>query len=159
MEESADPSNRNDDEYMGNHSDNSLSTIAHPMASTGMPSAEDRCFTISPSQTMRPPPLPAHITEHSVTMSSAYDNTLTSTTRAAMITSSPQPVLANHLNNGTSISQSPTPEEACRALEVVMNFLEHQASGYVGFQETISMGKLMEKLKLQSKQGLDIEQQ
>jgi hypothetical protein len=40
-----------------------------------------------------------------------------------------------------------------------MNFLEHQASGYVGFNETITMGKLMEKLKLQSKQTLDVEQQ
>jgi hypothetical protein len=40
-----------------------------------------------------------------------------------------------------------------------MAFLQQQASGFVDFQEATSMGKLMEKLKLQSSQQRDHEQQ
>jgi hypothetical protein len=44
---------------------------------------------------------------------------------------------------------SPSQEDARRALEIVMNFFEHQPSGFVEPQEYVMIGKLMEKLKLQ----------
>ncbi|KAI9849455.1 MAG: hypothetical protein M1837_004075 [Sclerophora amabilis] len=44
---------------------------------------------------------------------------------------------------------SPTREDARHALEVVMAFFRHQPSGYVDPQEYMTIGKLMEKLKLQ----------
>lgn len=48
---------------------------------------------------------------------------------------------------------SPTPEDARRALEVVMAFFQHQPSGVVDPQEYMAMGKLMEKLRLQGTSG------
>lgn len=53
-----------------------------------------------------------------------------------------------------SSPDSPTQDEARRALELVMNYFEHQQTG-IGAQEYISMGKLMERLKLaQSQQSI-----
>ena len=43
----------------------------------------------------------------------------------------------------------PSQDEARRALETLMTFFQHQPSGVVDPQEYITMGKLMEKLKLQ----------
>ena len=36
-------------------------------------------------------------------------------------------------------------------MEVVLNFFQQQPSGYLDFQESLTIGKLMEKLKLQSR--------
>jgi len=49
---------------------------------------------------------------------------------------------------------SPSQDDARRALELVMTFFQHQPSGLVDPQEYITMGKLMEKLKLQQGGGL-----
>lgn len=76
----------------------------------------ERPQTVSPSETMRPPPLPAHI-------------------------------LASELTRDAS-SSSTSPEDAQRALEVVMNFIQQQPSGFLDFQESANIGTLMEKLKL-----------
>lgn len=47
----------------------------------------------------------------------------------------------------------PSQDEARRALELVMHFFQHQPSGVVDPQEYITMGKLMEKLKVQGNPG------
>jgi hypothetical protein len=133
---------RNIDGFVGHQPNGVHSSFTLSEASSQMPPNDDRCYTVSPSQTMRPPPLPAHLAEQSVSVSSNFENVLTTTANATMLTS---PI--------------PSPDEACRALEVVMAFLQQQASGFVDFQEATSMGKLMEKLKLQSSQQRDHEQQ
>jgi hypothetical protein len=46
-----------------------------------------------------------------------------------------------------------SPEEAQRAFQVVMSFVQQQPNGFLDFDETVHMGKLMEKLKLQSRAG------
>ena len=86
----------------------------------GLPS-DDRPQTVTPSETMRPPPLPAHI------LASELRRDASSTSSAASSTS---------------------PEDAQRALEVVMNFIQQQPSGFLDFQESANIGTLMEKLKL-----------
>jgi hypothetical protein len=52
-------------------------------------------------------------------------------------------------SGGLSPRGTPSQDDARRALEVLMTFFKHQPSG-VDPQEYITMGKLMEKLKLQS---------
>lgn len=47
-----------------------------------------------------------------------------------------------------SLNGSPSQEEAQRALEVVIQFFQHQPSGLVEPQDYMTIGKLMEKLKL-----------
>ena len=89
---------------------------------------EDRPHTVTPSETMRPPPLPAHILvdrKREVTPATSTSSLLAST----------------------------SPEEARRALEVVMSFIEQQPTGFLDFQESMHIGKLMEKLRLQSRAG------
>jgi hypothetical protein len=58
-------------------------------------------------------------------------------------------------NNSTVSSPigSPSQDEARRALELVMNFFQAQPTGVVDPQEYITMGKLMEKLKVQGSVG------
>jgi hypothetical protein len=46
---------------------------------------------------------------------------------------------------------SPTQDEARRALELVMNYFEHQPTG-LGAQEYVTIGKLMERLELAKSQ-------
>ena len=60
----------------------------------------------------------------------------------------PHPTISPSPPNGGS-GGTPSQDEARRALEVLMTFFKHQPSG-VDPQEYITMGKLMEKLKLQS---------
>ncbi|KAI9692110.1 MAG: hypothetical protein M1822_006340 [Bathelium mastoideum] len=45
-------------------------------------------------------------------------------------------------------SASPTQDDARRALELIMDFFQHQPSGFVEPQEFVTIGKLMEKLRL-----------
>ncbi|KAK0989545.1 hypothetical protein LTR91_009189 [Friedmanniomyces endolithicus] len=84
--------------------------------------------TVSPSDTMRPPPLPAHVLAASEIRREITPSTSSSSLRA-----------------GT------TPEEALRALQVVSGFIEQQPGGFLDHQESMTVGKLMEKLKLQSR--------
>lgn len=62
---------------------------------------------------------------------------------------SPSPRIGSASASGISSPiHPPSQDEARRALEVLMSFFQHQPSG-VDPQEYITMGKLMEKLKLQ----------
>lgn len=90
---------------------------------------EERPHTVTPADTMRPPPLPAHV------LAAEARRELTPATSAS------------------SVPSSTSPEEAQQALEVVMSFIEQQGTGFLSFQESIHVGKLMEKLKLQSRSG------
>ncbi|KAK4634180.1 hypothetical protein CLAFUW4_00637 [Fulvia fulva] len=83
----------------------------------------ERPPTVTPSDTMRPPPLPAHI----IQQDSKREN--------------------------TPLYPATTPDEARRALEVVLGFFEQQPHGFLDLQESVTIGKLMEKLKLQSRGG------
>jgi hypothetical protein len=65
----------------------------------------------------------------------------------------PLPTTSGHIDdNGSSTESSPiTPsqEEAARALELVMNFFQSQNAGFVVEpQEYVTIGKLMEKLRI-----------
>jgi hypothetical protein len=73
------------------------------------------------SDSMRPPPLPAHLQQP--------DSVKREPTTAA----------------GTPIT---TPDEARRALDVVLSFFEQQPNGFLDLNESVTIGKLMEKLKL-----------
>ena len=84
--------------------------------------------TVSPSDTMRPPPLPAHVLAASEIRREITPSTSNSS-----------------LRGGT------TAEEALRALQVVSGFIEQQPGGFLDHQESMTVGKLMEKLKLQSR--------
>ena len=53
----------------------------------------------------------------------------------------------------TSPIGPPSQDEARRALELVMNFFQSQPTGLVDPEEYITMGKLMEKLKVQGAMG------
>lgn len=86
--------------------------------------AENRPHTITPSDMMRPPPLPSNMTA------------------------------PRSLTPASSANLSPTsPEEAQKAMEVVLSFFEQQPNGFLDMQESITVGKLMEKLRLQTRTG------
>lgn len=60
--------------------------------------------------------------------------------------------LAMRYGNSTPVATASTsPEEARRALEVVLSFFEQQPHGCLDLQESVTIGKLMEKLKLQTR--------
>ncbi|CAK4032331.1 centromere binding b [Lecanosticta acicola] len=82
---------------------------------------EDRPPTVTPSETMRPPPQPAHVLQQDMKREAS---------QVAAVTS---------------------PEEARRALQVVLSFFEQQPHGFLDLQESVTIGKLMEKLKLHSR--------
>ena len=86
--------------------------------------SEERPQTVAPAETMRPPPLPAHV----LALESKRD--VPSTTAASATTSV---------------------EEAQRAMQVVMHFIEQQPNDFLNLQESINVGRLMDKLKLQSR--------
>jgi hypothetical protein len=87
---------------------------------------EERPHTVTPAETMRPPPLPAHV------FAAEVKRELTPSTSTS------------------SLRAMPSPEEALQALQIVHSFFEQQPNGFLDFQESVTMGKLMEKLKLQS---------
>ncbi|KAI8941113.1 hypothetical protein NX059_002351 [Plenodomus lindquistii] len=106
----------------------STNTLDSPMAEMpgGLP-VIDESMSLSPTQvtnTMQPPPLPM------VTTGSMDDK-------------------------GSSNESSPTTpsqEEAARALELVMNFFQSQHAGFVVEpQEYVTIGKLMEKLRIKGR--------
>ena len=68
----------------------------------------------------------------------------------------PNPILPPSSTNTSNVSSPigpPSQDEARRALELVMNFFQNQPSGVIDPQEYITMGKLMEKLKVQGSIG------
>ena len=73
----------------------------------------------------------------------------------AIMAPPPNPLTVSSTNNSTVSSPigPPSQDEARRALELVMNFFQNQPSGVVDAQEYITMGKLMEKLKVQGPVG------
>lgn len=108
MEEPADPIGGIDETVAG-------ATAPH------LSGLDDRCNTVTPLDTMRPPPLPARL---------------------------------SHPDLKREATPTTSPEEARRALEVVLSYFEQQPSGFLDFQESVTMGKLMEKLKLQHRNSL-----
>lgn len=101
------------------------SALDSPMTEipSGLP-VIDETMSLSPTQvinTMQPPPLP------------------TSTT----------PLVEDRDSSGDSSPLTPSQEEAARALELVMNFFQSQNAGFVVEpQEYVTIGKLMEKLRI-----------
>lgn len=93
-------------------------------AVSGMHPDASRAHTVLPSDMMRPPPVPSNM---------------------AAPRSMPPGTPASNLTSATT-----SPEEARKAMEVVLSFFEQQPSGYLNLQESIFVGKLMEKLKLQT---------
>ncbi|KAF2738711.1 CenpB-DNA-bind-domain-containing protein [Polyplosphaeria fusca] len=90
----------------------------------------DDAMQASPTQvtnSMQPPPVPSAI---GLPMQSGA-------------LSSPAPIGMEGVS-----SLTPSQEEARRALELVMNFFQHQPNGFVEPQEYVMIGKLMEKLKI-----------
>jgi len=83
--------------------------------------------TIPPTETMGPPPLPA-----SVMMREPRHHSIT-----------------------PAISTQPatSPDEARKALEIVLGFFEQQPSGFLDLQESMMLGRLMEKLRLQAQRS------
>ncbi|KAI9884608.1 MAG: hypothetical protein M1823_003595 [Watsoniomyces obsoletus] len=98
----------------------------------------------SPSSDMGPPPLPPPARDH--LLGQSHQGHTGSNSPSSM--PPPQPSGSGWSGFG-QVRGSPTPEDARRALEVVMAFFQHQPSGMVDPQEFMTMGKLMEKLRLQ----------
>ena len=74
---------------------------------------DDRLHTVTPAEIMRPPPLLAHV------LAVEKKRELTPST------------------SSSSLQVSTSPEEARRALEVVVSFIEQQSAGFLDFQESI----------------------
>ena len=93
---------------------------------------DDRLHTVSPQDTMRPPPLPPHILANDV---------------------------RREMTPATSSSSLRTPvslERAKIGLQDVISFIEEQGNDYVGFKEATKMGELMEKINLQSSRASSV---
>ncbi|KAK7545363.1 hypothetical protein IWX49DRAFT_551801 [Phyllosticta citricarpa] len=105
------------------------SPIADPSSMGGVEEMMQRPSTLLQQQTtsMQPPPLPA----------------LTPVTTTQQIS----PVSPS--SSSSTAPSSPSQEDARKALELVMSFFQHQPSGFVEPQEYVTIGKLMEKLRLQ----------
>lgn len=88
--------------------------------------------TTSPSSTMAPPPIPAPSSSPPISAPPSHQPSR----------------LATPISPESASPIQPSSDEARRALELVMNFCQHQPSGFVEPQEYITIGKLMEKLRL-----------
>lgn len=85
----------------------------------------EQLSTVSPSETMRPPPLPLHVLESKREI-----------TPAVSITSS---------------QSTSSTGDVQRALEVVMSFIQQQPRDFLDFNESAHIIRLMEKLKMQAR--------
>ena len=108
--------------------------------------------TLDPNYSMSTPPSSEPLTPKYLTHG-AFDSPLSempppSLSIDATISPPPPP---HHSPSGAGLPQPPTPsqDEARRALEVVMAFFQRQPSGVVEPHEYMTIGKLMEKLRLQ----------
>jgi len=77
-------------------------------------------------------------------------HTLTAiTTRAPGSTAQPSTSPVTPQSSDIATPTTPSQDDARRALELVMNYFQSQPSGFVEPQDYMTIGKLMEKLKLQ----------
>lgn len=83
------------------------------------------------------------------TMQQQHSRQVTNTNSPISMAPPPNPSMSASPSSNVSPTSPPSQDEARRALEVLMTFFKHQPGG-VDPQEYITMGKLMEKLKLQS---------
>ncbi|KAF2199265.1 CenpB-DNA-bind-domain-containing protein [Delitschia confertaspora ATCC 74209] len=110
-------------------------TLESPMADAqSVMGGMDDHLQASPSQnatsSMQPPPVPA-VPPVSIPMQ-------------------PHNAQSTPVSPGSTSPQSPSQEEARRALELVMSFFQQQPTGFVEPQEYVMIGKLMEKLKIKN---------
>lgn len=96
-----------------------------------------------PSTAMQPPPIPP----------SAAGNPVLSIPYAKSPTPAQQMTPVSPGSSGAAVPAGPSPDDARRALELVMNFFQNQPSGFAEPQDYATIGKLMEKLKLQRQRG------
>ncbi|KAK3617327.1 hypothetical protein LTR22_026773 [Elasticomyces elasticus] len=111
--------------------DSPMEEAPEPIPSTNDSVRKTRPVERSPRVTIfdniRPLPLPAHI------LANAVKHEITLSTY-----------------NSSPIGTIST-EDALRALQVVHKFIEQQPGGFLDYQESVTVGQLMEKLKLQSR--------
>ncbi|KAJ9637236.1 hypothetical protein H2199_007522 [Coniosporium tulheliwenetii] len=110
-----------------------LSELPPPLNSVDEVLQRDQKSAQQPSNSMQPPPLPALAPAATISGSTPLR---------------PAQQLISPISPDTSTPGSPSQEDARRALELVMNFCQAQPSGFVEPQEYVTIGKLMEKLKL-----------
>ncbi|KAK4976513.1 hypothetical protein LTR66_010852 [Elasticomyces elasticus] len=114
--------------------DSPMEEAKHPLGTTNLtmrrqpPTLVERLHTVSPAETMHPPPLPT----------------------ARKIESSPMSAGLGLLGLSSTLAEGPSQEEAREALQVLVKFFERQPSGYLDLQESVTLGKLLEKLRLQN---------
>lgn len=110
--------------------------------------------TVSPSDTMmRAPPLPAtarHFKSERTQSPSSIEARLASALSASPTQSSRN--ISSTSPRKAGATSTPSPDEARRALEIVVSFFEQQPSGSLDMQESVLIGKLIEKLKIQQQQ-------
>ncbi|KAK3044148.1 hypothetical protein LTS18_002049, partial [Coniosporium uncinatum] len=89
-------------------------------------------------------------TIHPLTTSMDSIQTLTAiTTSAPGLTAQPSTSPVTPQSSDIATPTTPSQNDARRALELVINYFQSQPSGFVEPQEYMTIGKLMEKLKLQ----------
>jgi len=89
-------------------------------------------------------------TIHPLTTSMESIQTLTAiTTSAPGLTAQPSTSPVTPQSSDIATPTTPSQNDARRALELVINYFQSQPSGFVEPQEYMTIGKLMEKLKLQ----------
>lgn len=94
----------------------------------------------------------ASMSQHQRSHNNSSVHSPSQTNSPALMAPPPQPITNSSSPNGSSISSpifAPSKDEARRALELVLNFFQNQPSGAVDPQDFITMGKLMEKLKIE----------
>ncbi|MCJ1230685.1 hypothetical protein MMC12_007359 [Toensbergia leucococca] len=102
----------------------------------------------SPIEELPEPPLSIDSAVHSHSHHSPQGNTPSQSSSPTSMAPPPNPS-GSSSNVSSPVMGPPSQDEARRALETLMTFFQHQPSGVVDPQEYITMGKLMEKLKLQ----------
>lgn len=122
-------------------------SIEMPTSIGGVDSASSVATSIAPSMLTSP---------DGSAISSAASPPLPSTVAPSTMAMSTKSGVQSHSSPVTPCSTvssptTPSHEDARKALEIVMTFFQRQPSGFVEPQEYMSMGKLMEKLKLHSR--------
>ncbi|KAL9094603.1 MAG: hypothetical protein Q9165_003162 [Trypethelium subeluteriae] len=95
--------------------------------------------TLSIDHSMPPPMQPR---------AGSSDHTMQPPPPPQLSTSSHHSPIGGTPGSASPASASPTQDDARRALELVMDFFQHQPSGFVEPQEFVTIGKLMEKLRV-----------
>ncbi|KAI4287362.1 MAG: hypothetical protein L6R35_003380 [Caloplaca aegaea] len=139
------------------------SYITPPASATAEPMSTSKLFhqsmatsaLESPLEEMKEPTLSIDSTMHNIHPHSASNTPASTTISPSSMAPPPHPSSASPLlnsNNSPSGYSPPNPppsqDEARRALDVLMKFFKSQPSSAMDPQDYITMGKLMEKLKL-----------